>query len=89
MIINGELSRPQLRELRKELAKLEMPQAKRQRLLWRMAKYGVIAAAKRNVRNQQQPDGTPWEGGRPGDAARCCATCPICCISATCQSGRP
>ncbi|UIM54526.1 hypothetical protein [Serratia marcescens] len=62
MIINGELSRPQLRALRKELAKLEMPQAKRQRLLWRMAKYGVIAAAKRNVRNQQQPDGTPWEG---------------------------
>lgn len=62
MIINGELSRTQLREMRKELAKLELPKAKRQRLLWRMAKYGVIAAAKRNVRNQQQPDGTPWEG---------------------------
>ncbi|ATM78691.1 hypothetical protein CRN79_23920 [Serratia fonticola] len=60
MIINGELSRQQLRELRQELAKLELPKAKRQRLLWRMAKYGVIAAAKRNVRNQQQPDGTPW-----------------------------
>ncbi|EEP92546.1 hypothetical protein ykris0001_4840 [Yersinia kristensenii ATCC 33638] len=39
-----------------------MPPQKRQRLLWRLAKYGVIVAAKRNVRNQQSPDGTPWQG---------------------------
>jgi hypothetical protein len=31
-------------------------------LLWRLAKYGLIAAAKRNVRNQQTPEGTPWPG---------------------------
>nr|WP_254872803.1 hypothetical protein [Enterobacter hormaechei] len=41
---------------------MELPPKKRQRLLWRMAKYGVIAAAKRNVRNQETPDGEGWEG---------------------------
>ncbi len=30
-------------------------------MLWRIAKYGVIAAAKRNVRNQQTPEGEPWQ----------------------------
>lgn len=62
MIINGELSKKQLRELRGEMAKLELPKAKRQRLLWRMAKHGAIVAAKRNIRNQQQPDGRPFAG---------------------------
>ncbi|EBX6381552.1 hypothetical protein DST15_25895, partial [Salmonella enterica subsp. enterica serovar Newport] len=36
--------------------------ARRRRLLWRMAKYGVEAAAKRNVRNQQSPEGDKWQG---------------------------
>ncbi len=31
---------------------MELPPQKRQRLIWRLAKYGVIAAAKRHVRNQ-------------------------------------
>lgn len=62
MIIGAELDRSQLRELRKALAELELPKKKRQRLIWRLAKYGVIPAAKRNVRNQQSPDGTPWQG---------------------------
>ncbi|MHC5175222.1 hypothetical protein [Serratia rhizosphaerae] len=48
--------------MRKEIAKLEMPQKKRQRFIWRMAKYGVIPAAKRNVRKQQTPDGMAWQG---------------------------
>lgn len=60
MKIKGELSPPQLRALRAAMAKLALPQKKRQRLLWRMAKYGLIAATKRHVRQQQQPDGTPW-----------------------------
>ncbi|HHJ1207751.1 TPA: hypothetical protein ACQFLO_003630, partial [Proteus mirabilis] len=35
---------------------------KRQRLLWRIAKYGVIVASKRAVKNQQTPDGEAWQG---------------------------
>lgn len=62
MIAGGELNKKQLAELRKTLADMELPPRKRQRLLWRMAKYGVIAAAKRNVRNQAAPDGTAWPG---------------------------
>ncbi len=57
MIIGGELNKSQLTELRRTLARADLPKAKRQRLLWRLAKYGLIAAAKRNVRNQADPDG--------------------------------
>ncbi|KUQ05643.1 hypothetical protein AWI07_03745 [Enterobacter roggenkampii] len=62
MFAGGELNKKQLRELREALASMELPPKKRQRLLWRLAKYGLIAAAKRNVRNQQSPDGNPWPG---------------------------
>ncbi|MGQ6163729.1 hypothetical protein ACUNG5_11760 [Serratia sp. IR-2025] len=60
MIINGELSKKQLRELRGELARLELGQKKKQRFLWRMAKYGVIQTAKQHVKKQQTPDGEAW-----------------------------
>lgn len=62
MFAGGELNKKQLQELRGALASLALPPKKRQRLLWRLAKYGLIAAAKRNVRNQQTPEGTPWPG---------------------------
>lgn len=62
MIVGGELNKSQLAELRKTLASADLPPAKRQRLLWRLAKYGLIAAAKRNVRNQAGPDGEAWAG---------------------------
>ena len=61
-MINGQLNREQLKQLRKALKRLDLPPGKRQRLLWRLAKYGLIAAAKRNVRNQQSPDGQAWPG---------------------------
>ncbi|WP_319927379.1 hypothetical protein [Xenorhabdus littoralis] len=54
-MIHGQLNSNQLKELQDVLSNLELPQKKRQRLLWRIAKYGVIQAAKRNVRNQQSP----------------------------------
>lgn len=60
MIVGGELNKRQLAEMRKALASMDLPAAKRQRLMWRMAKYGVIAAAKRHVRNQESPDGQAW-----------------------------
>lgn len=62
MIVGGELNKSQLAELRKTLASADLLPAKRQRLLWRLAKYGLIAAAKRNVRNQAGPDGEAWAG---------------------------
>ncbi|MFK8259677.1 hypothetical protein ACFL9S_18050 [Erwinia sp. AnSW2-5] len=61
-IFGAEINAAQLRDMRREIAKLDLPQKKRQRFIWRMAKYGVIPAAKRNVRNQQAPDGTAWQG---------------------------
>ncbi|MGZ0010422.1 hypothetical protein [Providencia hangzhouensis] len=61
MIINGQLNKNQFADMQKALKGLELPPKKRQRFLWRMAKYGVIAAAKRNVKNQQSPDGHKWQ----------------------------
>lgn len=59
--ITGEISRTQLKQLRKALAELALPPARKQRLLWRLAKYGAVAAAKRHVRQQADPDGQAWE----------------------------
>ena len=61
MSVTAELSKAQVKELRKWLKQMELPPAKRQRLLWRLAKYGAIAAAKRHVRNQSTPDGQAWD----------------------------
>ena len=59
-MIQGELNQVQFRQLQAALASLELPPLKRRRLLWRMARYGVEAASKRNVRNQQSPEGDQW-----------------------------
>ncbi|PHM43750.1 phage virion morphogenesis protein [Xenorhabdus szentirmaii] len=59
-MIHGQLNRNQLKEMQDALSNLELPPQKRQRLLWRIAKYGVIQAAKRNVKNQRSPDGDSW-----------------------------
>ena len=61
-MIRGQLDPAQLKALRKQLNALELPPQKRQRLLWRLAKYGLMPAAKRNVRNQKGPDGQKWQG---------------------------
>ncbi|HHS3623468.1 TPA: hypothetical protein ACSEXO_003695 [Proteus mirabilis] len=62
MSIQGQLNAEQLKKLREQLKALELPPKKRQRLLWRIAKYGVIVASKRAVKNQQTPDGEAWQG---------------------------
>ncbi|AIK13762.1 phage virion morphogenesis protein [Pectobacterium atrosepticum] len=64
--VQGGLPQRQLRQLRAALASLELPPKKRQRLLWRIAKLGVIVAAKRNQRNQTSPDGQPWAPRKRG-----------------------
>jgi len=61
-VIRGELDAAQLKDVRRRLASLELSAKKRQRLLWRLAKYGLMPAAKRNVRNQTGPDGEKWQG---------------------------
>lgn len=65
-MINGELNREQLRRLQEEIKARELPPKKRQRLLWRMAKYGVIVAAKRHQKQQADPDGRPWKVRKRG-----------------------
>ncbi|SFC49629.1 hypothetical protein [Pragia fontium] len=65
-MIRGELSRAQLRTLQDEIKRHELPQKKRQRLLWRIAKYGLIVAAKRHQKQQKNPDGTAWKARRRG-----------------------
>src|SRR5262245_60948677 len=52
--------------MREKLAQADLPPRKRQRLLWRVAKLGVIAAAKRRQRQQAEPDGTPWTPRKRG-----------------------
>lgn len=65
-MIHGELNKAQLAALKEALASGEMPARKQQRLLWRIAKLGVITAAKRNARNQADPDGQPWAKRKRG-----------------------
>ncbi|PHM68271.1 phage virion morphogenesis protein [Xenorhabdus sp. KJ12.1] len=59
-MIHGQLNRNQLKQWQDALSNLDLPEKKRQRLLWRIAKYALIDAAKRNVRNQRSPDGESW-----------------------------
>ncbi|OAT26544.1 hypothetical protein M976_02705 [Buttiauxella ferragutiae ATCC 51602] len=65
-MIRGELNKKQLQQMRAALAAAELPPKKRQRLLWRVAKLGIIVAAKRHQRDQAAPDGTPWAPRKRG-----------------------
>ncbi|KAA0615628.1 hypothetical protein E2K71_30185, partial [Escherichia coli] len=58
-MIRGELNQQQLKQMRETLAKADLPPRKRQRLLWRIAKLGIVAAAKRHQRQQAAPRGSP------------------------------
>ncbi|AJJ55703.1 phage virion morphogenesis family protein [Yersinia pseudotuberculosis IP 32953] len=66
MIVRGELDRRQYQQLREALRALDLPPKKRQRLIWRIAKLGVIVAAKRHQRNQTDPFGNPWPARKRG-----------------------
>lgn len=65
-IIIGGLDKRQLAQMRKALADADLKPKQRQRLLWRIAKLGIIVAAKRNQRNQTTPDGQPWAARKRG-----------------------
>ncbi|MBB9356704.1 hypothetical protein FSI32_026500, partial [Escherichia coli] len=49
-MISGQLNPQQLAEAQAMLQSLDLPPKKRQRLLWRIAKHGIIAAARRHQR---------------------------------------
>lgn len=66
MEINGQLDARQLRDMKRELARRDLPPAQQRRFLWRVAKHGIVTAAKRNQRNQQAPDGRPWPPRKRG-----------------------
>ncbi|CAD7364895.1 hypothetical protein AT328_002250 [Escherichia coli] len=65
--LHGELNRTQLKQLQTMLANGELPPAKQQRLLQRIAKRGVIPAAKRHVREQKNVDGSSFAERRYGN----------------------
>ncbi len=66
MKFSGGLNRRHLARLREEMRRLDLTPRKRRRLLLRIARHGIIAAAKRNQRRQQSPDGTPWPARKRG-----------------------
>ncbi|EQA4235396.1 hypothetical protein ACX2XH_001503 [Serratia marcescens] len=64
--VEGGLDKRQLKEMRQALAAADLKPKQRQRLLWRIAKLGLIVAAKRHQRNQVTPDGRPWPKRKRG-----------------------
>lgn len=66
MDVDGGLDKRQLKRLRESLSALELKPKQRQRLLWRIAKLGIIVAAKRHQRNQETPEGQPWQKRKSG-----------------------
>lgn len=54
------LNQAQFRAMKAEIDRLDMPPRKRRRLLWRMLKLGVMVAARRHQKKQQDADGTAW-----------------------------
>ncbi|HFS3093145.1 TPA: hypothetical protein ACHYLR_003973 [Escherichia coli] len=65
-MISGQLNPQQLAEAQAMLQSLDLPPKKRRRLLWRIARHGIIAAARRHQRDQTAPDGTAWAPRKRG-----------------------
>ena len=63
------ISEAQLRQVRRAIKEAELSPAKARRLLVRIAKYGLMPAAKRNVKAQKTPDGAPWAPRKRPDKA--------------------
>ncbi|CDL87209.1 hypothetical protein [Xenorhabdus cabanillasii] len=59
-MFSGQINEAQLKHLKNELKQLDLTPNKKQSLMIRLAKQGVIAAAKRYVARQQTPDGRAW-----------------------------
>lgn len=61
MRISGELNKAQLKQLRAEIERMNLTPEKRQKLLYRIMKNGVIAATNRSIKQQKSPDGKKFD----------------------------
>lgn len=64
--VRGALSRVQMRQIKSAIARYDLTPAKRKRLLWRIAKNGVIGATKANAKKQHTPDDKAWPARAKG-----------------------
>lgn len=69
-MIHFNLNQPHLRNVLRAINEAELSPAKARKLLVRIAKYGLIPAAKRNVKSQRTPEGTAWAPRKRPDKAR-------------------
>lgn len=63
------INESQLRQVRRAIREAELPPAKARKLLVRIAKYGLIPAARRNVKAQRTPEGAAWAPRKRPDKA--------------------
>lgn len=61
MRISGELNQEQLRHLNSEIDRMNLTPMQCRKLLYRIMKYGVLPAAKRNIKRQKSPEGTKFD----------------------------
>ena len=64
------INESQLRQVRRAIREAELTPEKAKKLLIRIAKYGLMPAARRNVKTQQTPDGAGWAPRKRPDKAR-------------------
>lgn len=60
MRISGELNQEQLRHLNSEIERMNLTPMQCRKLLYRIMKYGVLPATKRNIKRQKTPDGAKF-----------------------------
>lgn len=61
MRISGELNKAQLKHLRAEIERMNLTPEKRQKLLYRIMKNGVLAATNRSIKQQKSPCGKKFD----------------------------
>ncbi|EJI7100455.1 hypothetical protein NFW80_002534 [Salmonella enterica] len=64
--VRGEFSRAQMRQIKNAIDRYDLTPAKRKRLLWRIARNGVIGATKANAKKQHTPDDKAWPARAKG-----------------------
>lgn len=66
MQVDFTLNTRQWESLKRELRAAELPPAKRRRLLYRILKLGVMVAARRHQKRQENAEGVKWPGRADG-----------------------
>lgn len=88
------INESQLRQVRRAIREAELPPAKARKLLVRIAKYGLIPAARRNVKAQRTPEGAAWHHEKDrikpaaGIKTKCCWDCRNCWPSGLTAAGK-